>query len=45
MFWNELITTCQHAKLSAGGLADDTPGRAAAKDFIVAQFERLHWRI
>jgi len=35
----------QHAKLSAGGLADDTPGRAAAKDFIVAQVERLHWRI
>jgi len=35
----------QHAKLSAGSLADDTPGRAAAKEFIVAQVERLHWRI
>src|SRR4051812_10693377 len=35
----------QHAKLSAGGLTDDTPGRAAAKEFIVAQVERLHWRI
>jgi hypothetical protein len=35
----------QHAKLSASGLTDDTPGRAAAKDFIVAQVERLHWRI
>ena len=26
-------------------MADDTPARATAKDFIVAQVERLHWRI
>ena len=35
----------QHAKLSAGGLTNDTPDRAAAKGVIVAQVERLHWRI
>jgi hypothetical protein len=43
--WHHIAMRLQHAKLSAGGLADDTPGRAAAKDFIVAQVERLHWRI
>jgi hypothetical protein len=43
--WYHIAMRLQHAKLSAGGLADDTPGRAAAKDFIVAQVERLHWRI
>ena len=43
--WYHIAMRLQHAKLSAGGLADDTQGRAAAKDFIVAQVERLHWRI
>jgi hypothetical protein len=43
--WYHIAMRLQHAKLSAGSLADDTPGRAAAKDFIVAQVERLHWRI
>jgi hypothetical protein len=43
--WRHIAMRLQHAKLSAGGLADDTPGRAAAKDFIVAQVERLHRRI
>jgi hypothetical protein len=43
--WYHIAMRLQHAKLSAGGLADETPGRAAAKDFIVAQVERLHWRI
>ena len=43
--WHHIAMRLQHAKLSAGGLAADTPGRAAAKDFIIAQVERLHWRI
>jgi hypothetical protein len=43
--WYHIAMRLQHAKLSAGGLTDDTPDRAAAKDFIVAQVERLHWRI
>ena len=43
--WYHIAMRLQHAKLSAGGLAEDTPGRAAAKDSIVAQVERLHWRI
>jgi hypothetical protein len=43
--WHHIAMRLQHAKLSAGGLTDDTQGRVAAKDFIVAQVERLHWRI
>ena len=43
--WYHIAMRLQHAKLSAGGLADDTPARAVAKDFIVAQVERPHWRI
>ena len=43
--WYHIAMRLQHAKLSAGDLADDTPGRAAAKVFIVTQVERLHWRI
>jgi hypothetical protein len=43
--WHHIAMRLQHAKMSAGGLADDTQGRAAAKDFIVVQVERLHWRI
>jgi hypothetical protein len=43
--WHHIAMRLQHAKLSAGSLADDTPGRAAAKEFIVAQVDRLHWRI
>jgi hypothetical protein len=43
--WHDIAMRLQHAKMSAGGLADDTHDRAAAKDFIVVQVERLHWRI
>jgi hypothetical protein len=43
--WHHIAMRLHHAKLSAGGLTDDTPDRTAAKDFIVAQVERLHWRI
>jgi hypothetical protein len=35
--WHHIAMRLQHAKLSAAGLTDNTPGRAAAKDFIVAQ--------
>jgi hypothetical protein len=35
----------QHAKQAASGLSTDTPGRMQAKAAIVAEVERLHWRI
>jgi hypothetical protein len=35
----------QHAKLAASGLSTDAPGRMQAKTAIVAEVERLHWRI
>jgi hypothetical protein len=35
----------QHAKQAASGLSTDTPGRMQAKVVIVAEVERLHWRI
>ena len=43
--WHHIAMRLQHAKLSAGNLADDTPDRAAAKDFVIVQVERLNWRI
>jgi hypothetical protein len=35
----------QHLKQIAGGLSCDNPSRAAAKAVIVAEVERLHWRL
>jgi hypothetical protein len=35
----------QHAKQAASGLPIDKPGRGQAKTAIVAEVERLHWRI
>ena len=35
----------QHLKQIAGGLSTDDPARVAAKAVIVAEVERLHWRI
>lgn len=35
----------QHAKLAASGLSTDEPRRKEAKATIVAEVERLHWRI
>ena len=35
----------QHAKQAANGLSSDTTGRIQAKAAIVAEVERLHWRI
>jgi len=35
----------QHLKQIAGALLGDDPTRVAAKAVIVAEIERLHWRI
>ena len=35
----------QHAKQAASALSTDEPGRIQAKTAIVAEVERLHWRI
>jgi hypothetical protein len=35
----------QHLKQIAGGLSADDPQQAAAKAAIVAEVERLHWRL
>ena len=35
----------QHAKQAASGLSTDEPGRVQAKTVIVAEVERLRWRI
>src|ERR1700729_1421640 len=35
----------QHAAQTAGGLPTDNPGRMKAKSVIVAEVERLRWRI
>src|ERR1700679_3123536 len=35
----------QHLEQIAGGLSADDPARVAAKAVIVAEVERLHWRI
>ncbi len=43
--WFHIAMRLQHAKLAACGLLTDEPGRAEAKATIVAEIERLHWRI
>jgi hypothetical protein len=35
----------QHTKLAAANLSTDSPDRVTAKATIVAEVERLHWRI
>jgi hypothetical protein len=35
----------RHAKQAASGLSTDTPSRMQAKAVLVAEVERLHWRI
>jgi hypothetical protein len=35
----------QHTKLAAANLSTDDPDRVTAKAVIVAEVERLHWRI
>ncbi len=43
--WFHIAMRLEHAKLAASGLSTDEPGRAQAKTAIVAEVERLHWRI
>jgi len=43
--WFHIAMRLQHLKQFANGLSDDDPERAAAKTVIVAEVERLHWRI
>jgi len=43
--WFHIAMRLQHAKQAASGLSTDEPRRAGAKTTIVAEVERLHWRI
>ena len=43
--WFHIAMRLQHAKQAASGLSTDEPGRIQAKTAIVAEVERLHWRI
>jgi hypothetical protein len=43
--WFHIAMRLQHAKQAASGLSTDEPGRMQAKTAIVAEVERLHWRI
>jgi len=43
--WFHIAMRLQHTKLAAANLPTDDPDRAKAKATIVAEVERLHWRI
>ena len=43
--WFHIAMRLQHAKQAASGLSTDAPGRIEAKTAIIAEVERLHWRI
>jgi hypothetical protein len=43
--WFHIRMRLQHLKQVANGLSCDDPSRAAAKAVIVAEVERLHWRL
>src|SRR6202012_4635847 len=43
--WFHVAMRLQNAKQAASGLLTDTPARTQAKAAIVAEVERLHWRI
>jgi hypothetical protein len=43
--WFHIAMRLQHAKQAASGLSTDEPARVQAKTAIVAEVERLHWRI
>jgi len=43
--WFHIAMRLQHAKQAASALSTDEPGRIQAKTAIVAEVERLHWRI
>jgi hypothetical protein len=43
--WFHIGMRLQHLEQIAGGLSADDPARMAAKTMIVAEAERLHWRL
>jgi hypothetical protein len=43
--WFHIAMRLQHAEQAASGLSTDTLGRMQAKVAIVAEVDRLHWRI
>jgi len=43
--WFHIAMRLQHAKQTASGLSTDNATRVQAKTVIVAEVERLHWRI
>ena len=43
--WFHIAMRLQHLKQIAGGLSADDPQQVAAKAVIVAEVERLHWRL
>jgi len=43
--WFHVAMRLQHLKQIADGLSEDDPARGVAKAVIVAEVERLHWRI
>jgi len=43
--WFHISMRLQHLKQIANGLSADDPARGAARAVIVAEVERLHWRI
>ena len=43
--WFHIAMRLQHTKLAAANVSTDDPDRATAKAAIVAEVERLHWRI
>jgi hypothetical protein len=43
--WFHVAMRLQHTKLTAANLSTDNPARVTAKAAIVAEVDRLHWRI
>ena len=43
--WFHIAMRLQHTKLAAANLSTDDPDRVTVKAVIVAEVERLHWRI
>jgi hypothetical protein len=43
--WFHIAMRLRHARQAAGGLSTDAPRRIQARTAIVAEVERLHWRI
>jgi hypothetical protein len=43
--WFHIAMRLRHTRLTAGNLSTDNPDRVTAKATIVAEVERLHWRI